>query len=222
MKTELPNDNGNPMESHANTPPAISEASGAIPEPPIDPGSNAGRPAIDSTPLGEQIDRISSAIAGAPEQRTPGKRGRHPNACQCPRCQQRRLSSAGNSDDSIQEVNTQTNPADNPTVSEANSVFDEETAKAIVSGTVELIEGFGQMVIGGVCDRKGKTPAFRAEAEKSAAMNAKVKGMIERGGPILIKKYEQYVKYLPEFAVGGGLLLHVGMIASQAKRIAAS
>lgn len=221
FQTPTANENANESPQAASV---IPEAVNAAPEPPIDPNTATRPHATESASLSEQIDGISRDISGQgePGTRAPGKRGRHPNSCQCDRCKQRRISSGSNSDDSIQEVKTENDTAASPLVNTATEIFDEETRKEMVSGAVELFEGFGQMLIGGVCDKKGKTPAFRADAEKAACMNPKVKGMIVRGGPILIKKYEEYLKYLPEAAVGGGLLMHACMIGSQMGRIAKS
>ena len=86
----------------------------------------------------------------------------------------------------------------------------EESEKFFVEGCLDLLEEVTGWVKSAAVFRYTQDKRLAEEAKASAAMGAAVRDKLKKSGAMLVRKYALDVRYAPELAFGGGLLVYLG------------
>jgi hypothetical protein len=86
----------------------------------------------------------------------------------------------------------------------------EESEKFFVEGCLDLLEEVTGWVKSAAVFRYTQDKRLAEEAKASAAMGEAVRDKLQKSGAMLVRKYALDVRYAPELAFGGGLLVYLG------------
>jgi hypothetical protein len=90
------------------------------------------------------------------------------------------------------------------------NVDQEKSERFFVEGCLDLLEELTGWVKSAAVFKYTSDKKLAEEAKASAAMGQGVRDKLQKSGAMLVRKYALDVRYAPELAFGGGLLVYLG------------